>query len=108
MKPPVEETVRMTRGQQLGYGIGGFTLSLVTVMVTAALLQLFLYAVWTPPQSFLVACAAPLVISITALAASWTCLLKCLRNKAIIRGIWCQIYAVVGAAIVGLLVLLFL
>ena len=76
--------------------------------VMAGCLQLFLNLVWSPPQSLLVAFATPLIVSTTALAAAWACLLKGLRNRAMIRGVWCQIYAVVGAASVGLLIVLFL
>lgn len=108
MKAAVENMAGMTPARQVGYGIGGFTLSMATVLLMAASLQLILNLVWAPPQSLLVAFTTPLVVLTTALAGSWACLLKGLRNRAMIRGVWCQIYAVVGAAIVGLLIVLFL
>ena len=98
----------MTHARRVGYGIGGFALSLATVLLTTAGLQLLVTAVWTPPQSILIAYTTPCIVAITALATTWIGLLKVLKNKAIIRGVWCQIYAVVGFAIIGLLVVLFL
>jgi len=98
----------MTNFRQVGYGIGGFTLGVGTVLLTAASLQLLCNVVWAPPQTLLVAFTTPLLVSVTALTASWFCLLKLLRNRAMIRGVWYQIYAVVGTAIIGLLIVLFL
>ena len=98
----------MTVARKIGHGIGGFTLSLVTVLLTAVSLQFVLSFVWTQSQSFLVAYGTALTISITAIATTWVCLLKGLRNKAIIRGVWFQIYACVGIAVVGLLAALYL
>lgn len=98
----------MTVAKKIGHGIGGFSLSLATTILTAASLQFILSSIWAPPQSFLVAYGTALAISITAIASSWVCLLKGLRNKAMIRGVWYQIYALVGIAVVGLIVALFL
>ncbi len=98
----------MTAAKKIGHGIGGFSLSLAPTILTAASLQFILSSVWTPPQSFLVAYGTALTISITAIASSWVCLLMKLRNKAMIRGVWYQIYAFVGIAVVGLFVALFL
>ena len=98
----------MTVARKIGHGIGGFTLSLLTVLLTAVSLQFVLSFVWNQSQSFLVAYGTALTISITAIATSWVCLLKGLRNKAIIRGVWYQIYACVGIAVVGLLAALYL
>lgn len=98
----------MTAARKIGHGIGGFTLSLAATILTAASLQFILSSVWTPPQSFLVAYGTALTISITAIASSWVGLLMKLRNKAMIRGVWYQIYAFVGIAVVGLFVALFL
>jgi hypothetical protein len=96
----------MTIAKTIGYGIGGFTLSLAMVVLTAASLQFVLSSIWTAPQSLLVAFGSALAICIAAIASSWVCLLKGLRNKAMVRGVWCQIYAFVGIACVGLLVAL--
>ncbi len=98
----------MTVARKIGHGIGGFTLSLLTVVLTAVSLQFVLSFVWNQSQSFLVAYGTALTISIIAIATSWVCLLKGLRNKAIIRGVWYQIYACVGIAVVGLLAALYL
>ena len=98
----------MTVARKIGHGIGGFTLSLVTVVLTAVSLQVILSFIWNQPQSFLVAYGTTLAVSITAIATSWTCLLKGLRNKSMIRGVWYQIYAFAGLAVVGLLAALYL
>ncbi len=98
----------MTVARKIGHGIGGFTLSLVAVVLTAVSLQFILSFIWNQPQSFLVAYSTALAVSITAIATSWACLLKGLRNKAIIRGVWYQIYAIAGLAVVGLLAALYL
>ncbi len=98
----------MTVARKIGHGIGGFTLSLVTVVLTAVSLQFVLSFVWNQSQSFLVDYGTALTISITAIATSWVCLLKGLRNQAMIRGVWCQVYAIVGLAAVGLAVALFM
>ncbi len=98
----------MTVARKIRHGIGGFTLSLVTVVLTAVSLQFVLSFVWNQSKSFLVDYGTALTISITAIATSWVCLLKGLRNKAIIRGVWYQIYAFVGIAVVGLLAALYL
>ncbi len=92
----------MTIVKTIGYGIGGFTLSLAMVVFTAASLQFVWSSIWTAPQTLLVAFGSALAICIAAIASSWVCLLMALRNKAVIRGVWCQIYAFVGVACVGL------
>ena len=96
----------MTIAKTIGYGIGGFTLSLALVVFSAASLQFVLYSIWIPPQSLLFAFGSALSICITAIASSWVCLLVGLRNKAMVRGVWCQIYTFVGVACVGLSVAL--
>ena len=98
----------MTVARKIGHGIGGFTLSLVTVVLTAVSLQVILSFIWNQPQSFLVAYGSTLAVSITAITTSWACLLKGLRNKSMIRGVWYQIYAFAGLAVVGLLAALYL
>lgn len=92
----------MTIAKTIGYGIGGFTLSLAMVVFSAASLQFVLSSIWTPPQSLFFAFGSALAICITAIASSWICLLAGLRNKAMLRGVWCQIYTFVGVACVGL------
>ena len=98
----------MSVAKKILHGIGGFTLSLPMVVLTAVSLQFTLSSIWTPPQSFLVVYGTATSLSITAIASSWVCLLKGLRNKSMIRGVWYQIYAFVGIAAVGLFVALFL
>jgi hypothetical protein len=98
----------MTVAKKIGHGIGGFTLSLATAVFMAASLQLIVSSIWTPPQSFLIAYGTAMTISILAISLSWICLLKGLRNRAMIRGVWCQIYAFTGIAAVSLIVALFL
>ncbi len=98
----------MTVAKKIGHGIGGFTLSLAMAVLTAVSLQLIVSSIWIPPQSFLIAYGTTLAISITAISSSWICLLKGLRNKAMIRGVWFQIHAFVGIAVIGLIIALFL
>lgn len=107
MNTQTKNRVEITRASQIACGIGGFLLSTAMVVFAAAGLQLISSAIWPPPQSFLVACAVPIFITIAALAVSWACLLKMLQNRAMILGVWCQIYTVVGIAGVGLAVVLF-
>jgi hypothetical protein len=97
----------MTIAKKIGHGIGGFTLSLAMVVLTAVSLQLIVSSIWNPPQSFLVAYGTTMAIPIIAISLTWFCLLKGLRNKAVIRGVWFQIYAFSAIAIVGLIVALF-
>jgi hypothetical protein len=96
-----------TVAKKIGHGIGGFTLSLAMIVLTAVSLQVIITSIWTPPQSFLIAYGTAMAIPIIAISLSWICLLNGLRNKAMIRGVWYQIYACVGIAIVGLIVVLF-
>jgi hypothetical protein len=98
----------MTIAKNIGHGIGGFTLSLATVVFMAVSLQLIVSSIWTPPQSFLIVYGTAMTISILAISLSWICLLKGLRNRAMIRGVWCHIYAFTGIAAVSLIVALFL
>lgn len=98
----------MTMTRKIGYGIGGFTLSLFTAAAAALSLQAFFATVWMAPESLLVAYASALAISITALAATWLGLLQGLKNKAMIRGVWWQIYTVTAVGVVGLAATLFI
>jgi hypothetical protein len=97
----------MSNRKTIQYGIGGFMLSLATIVLTAVSLQFVTSSIWTAPQSFLMAYATTFAVLVMAILFSWFCLLKTLNNEAMIRGIWYQIYAFVGIAIVGLLVALF-
>jgi len=97
----------MSNMKKIQYGIGGFMLSLVTIVLTAASLQFITASIWTAPQSFFVSYATTFAAVVMAILFSWFCLIKIINNEAMIRGIWCQIYAFVGIAIVGLLVALF-
>ena len=93
----------MTTVQKIGYGIGGFSLSLVTAVVTAASLQVLVAHVWSPPPSFVVAFGSAFAVVTIAIASSWVYLLQTLKNEAMIRGVWCHIYAVVAIAAVSLI-----
>ena len=97
----------MTTPKKIGYGIAGFTLSLASVVFTAASLQFIIFSLWPQPHGFLFVFGTALSISIAAIALSWLALLKGLRHKAMIRGVWYQVYACVAIAIIGLLVLMF-
>ena len=97
----------MTVAKKIGHGVGGFTLSLAMVVLTAVSLQLMVSSIWTQPQSFLVAYGTAMAIPIAAISLTWFFLLKGLRNKAVIRGVWYQIYAFAGIAGVDLIVALF-
>lgn len=97
----------MTTAQTICYGIGGFTLSILTATVAAIGLQFVFASVWTPPDSFLIAYGSALAIAITAVAATWVCLLQGLKNEAMIRGVWCHIYAFTGIGAIGLTLSLF-
>ena len=88
--------------------ISGFALSLATVVLSAVTLYFTFFSIWVPPQSFLGAYGTAVAISIIAIVTSWVCLLMGLKNKAMIRGVWYQIYTFVGIAVVGLTVALFL
>lgn len=98
----------MTTAKTIGYGVGGFTLSLLTAVVAAIALQYLLITVWTPTESFLVAYGSALAIVITAVASTWACLLQGLQNKAMIRGVWCHIYAFTAIGAIGLALSLFM
>lgn len=98
----------MTTAKTIGYGIGGFSLSLLTAVVAGIALQYLFITVWTPPESFIVAYGSALAIAITAVASTWVCLLQGLNNKSMIRGVWCHIYAVAGIGAIGLALSLFM
>ena len=97
----------MSNRKKIQYGIGGFMLSLMTIVLTAVSLQFVTSSIWTAPQSFLTAYATTFSVFVMAVLFSWFCLLKTLNNQAMIRGIWYQIYAFASIAVVGLLVCLF-
>ena len=97
----------MSNIRKIQYGIGGFMLSLAMIVLTAVSLQFITASIWTAPQSFFMAYATTFTVLVIAIVFSWFCLLRTLNNEAMIRGIWYQIYACVGIAIVGLLVALF-
>ena len=97
----------MSNRKAIQYGVSGFMLSMVTIVLTAVSLQFIASSIWTAPQSFLMAYATSFAVLVMAIVFSWFCLLKTLNNDAMIRGIWFQIYAFVGFAIVGLFVALF-
>ncbi|MFT5500646.1 MAG: hypothetical protein ACI88G_000779 [Woeseiaceae bacterium] len=94
----------MTTTKKIGYGIGGFGLSVLTAVIAAAGLQVLIAYVWTPPPSFLVAYGSAFAIAIVAIASSWVFLLQALKNKAMIRGVWCYIYTIVAIAAVSLII----
>jgi hypothetical protein len=107
MKMQHAKGVNMTVAKQVQYGIGGFMLSLVTIILMAIVLQFVFTSVWTLPENFLAAYGSSLAILVTAVGSSWACLLLALRNKAIVRGVWFQIYTFIGIGIIGLTVAVF-
>jgi hypothetical protein len=98
----------MTTTQKIGYGVGGFSLSLLTAVVAAAALQVLIVHVLTPPPSFLVAYGSSVAIVIAAIASTWVWLLQSLKNEAMIRGVWCHIYSFVAIAAVSIVLSLLL
>lgn len=97
----------MKAATKIGYEISGFTLGLLTIILIGFCLHFIFSSVWAPSHSILVAYGVALVIAVIAIASTWICLLMSLRNKAMIRGVWCQIYVLVCIAAVGLIVTLF-
>ena len=97
----------MSIAKQVQYGIAGFMLSLITILLTAIVLQFVFSFVWPVPNNFVVAYGTTLAILVTAVGSSWACLLLALRNKAMIQGVWFQIYTFVGIGIIGLTVAVF-
>ena len=98
----------MTTAKTIGYGVGGFTISMFTAMVATIALHFIFASVWAPPASFVEAYSSTLAIVITAIASTWVCLLQGLKNKALIRGVWCHIYAFTAIAAIGLALALFI
>jgi hypothetical protein len=92
----------MTTTRKIGYGVGGFSLSLLTAVAAAAALQVLLVNVLTPPSSFLVTYGSSVAIVIVAIASTWVWLLQSLKNEAMIRGVWCHIYSFVAIAAVSI------
>jgi hypothetical protein len=98
----------MTTAKTIGYGVGGFTISLFTAMAATIALQIIFVSVWAPPATFIGAYSSTLAIVITAIASTWVCLLQGLKNKAMIRGVWCHIYAFTAIGAIGLALALFI
>jgi len=98
----------MTTAKTIGYGVGGFTISLFAAMAATIALQFLFASVWAPPASFVEAYSSTLAIVITAIASTWVCLLQGLKNKAMIRGVWCHIYAFAAIGAIGLALALFM
>ncbi len=92
----------MTTTQKIGYGIGGFSLSLFTALLTAAGLQVLVAHLFTPPPSFLVAYGSSVAIVTVAIALTWVWLLQSLKNEAMIRGVWFHIYTFIAIAAVSI------
>ena len=98
----------MTTARTIGYGVGGFTISLLTAVAGIIALQFIFASVWAPPTTFVQAYSSTLAIVITAIASTWVCLLQGLKNKAMIRGVWCHIYAFTAIGTIGLALTLFI
>ncbi len=98
----------MTTAKTIGYGVGGFTISLFTAMAATIALQIIFASVWAPPVTFIEAYSSTLAIVITAIVSTWVCLLQGLKNKAMIRGVWCHIYAFTAIGAIGLALALFI
>ena len=97
----------MKLARKIIYGIGGFALSSMTAISVALVLQYVFAAVWTPPLTFVATYGTALAAAITAIGSTWVYLLQRLNNAAIIRGVWCHVYAVFGIAVVSLVASLF-
>jgi hypothetical protein len=98
---------RATPARRIGYGMVGFVSSLCALGVGVILLQHFLAVTRMPSESLVLDFVSALIGSLAVLAIFWICLLKGLKNKAIVRGVWYQIYTVIGIAIVALSIFLF-
>ncbi len=98
----------MTTAKTIGYGVGGFTISLLTAVAATIALQFLFVSVWAQPATFVEAYSSTLAIVITAIASTWVCLLQGLKNKAMIRGVWCHIYAFAAIGAIGLALALFI
>jgi hypothetical protein len=95
------------RTKTLGYGIGGFALSLLFSIAAALGLQFIFDSIWVRPESFLAIYGSTVVIAIAAVTLTWLCLLRVLKNKAMIRGVWFHIYGFALLSIIVLAVMLF-
>jgi hypothetical protein len=103
----ISQGTDMTTAQTIGYGVGGFTISLFTAVAATIALQFIIASVWAPPATFVAAYSSAIAIVITAIASTWLCLLQGLKNKAMIRGVWCHIYAFTAIGAVSLALALF-
>ena len=92
----------MMNGQKSAYAIAGFLLSLGIAVLTTISLQVLFAWLWTPPPSFLVDYGSALAFVIFSVAATWLYLLQTLKNEAMIRGVWYQIYSMFAVAAICL------
>lgn len=99
--------VETTMTKMIGYGVGGFTLSVLFSVVAGLGLQFIVNSIWVHPESFITVYGATFVIAIAAVTLTWSCLLRGLTNEAMIRGVWIHIYAIAMFSIVGLVFTLF-
>ncbi len=90
-----------------GYGAGGFALSLFFSIVAGFGLQFILDSIWVSPESFVAIYSSSFASAIVAVALTWSCLLRGLKNDAVIRGVWGHIYLTALLSIIGLAVMLF-
>ncbi len=94
----------MTTAHKIAYGIGGFSLGLSGVVLTAAGLHFLLVSVWFSHLGFLIACGYMFAVAIVAIALIWACLIQLVKNEALIRGVWWFMYSFVAVAAVSLAV----
>ena len=94
----------VTTAHKIAYGIGGFSLGLSGVVLTAAGLYFLLVSAWFSHLGFLIACGYIFAIAIVAIALIWACLMQLLKNEALIRGVWCFMVSFVAVAAVSLAV----
>ena len=107
INPVDTKGVDIMRTKALGYGIGGFALSLLFSITAAIGLQFIFDSIWVWPESFLTIYGSAVVIAIAAVTLTWLCLLRVLKNKAMIRGVWFHIYGFALLSIIVLAVMLF-
>ena len=78
------------------------------VFAVALGLQQVFVAIWAPPLTLVASYGSAFVIGVTAIGSTWVTLLQRLNYDAVIRGVWCHIYAVFGIAVAILTELLVL
>jgi len=89
------------------YCAGGFALSLLFSIGAGFGLQFILDSIWVSPESFIAIYSSSFAIAIAAVGLTWSCLLRGLQNRAMIRGVWGHIYLTALLSTIGLFAMLF-